>query len=349
MLETQTSLWPQPFHRAMSLVLLLLTGCNHAEPFPNGDATALGPRTAPLPRQVTYSLGDDIQAGWSGDGSMLVYSFVSELESKGRCLGLLPAQGGTRLAEKCLTPASSGDTSKTLTWPSFSPDGHTGAWVETRRQENHKSPDAVLLRVGELSSGDTGISVTSFPHLAPSGNVHWLATHIGWLGPRQLVYVGSDVLYPSPTIVGLEVAILDFSMQPAIIRIVPNTAGATSVCPAPDGQAVYYTLEGDTRVFHQVLASGTTDIIYDFAGEGIPRDVWVRAGTMGVVLNRPGQGPEVTRVDLARSVSQAVSVASGPPQGAAFSPDGRSIVVQVLDTLAPSANMNLYLTEVPVD
>jgi WD40-like Beta Propeller Repeat len=331
--------------RSGALFLLVLTGCAHEDPFPTGSPPDLGPRTPGLPRRLTYAITDDITPAWLPDGSALVYSFVRDT-SGDRCLGVLPALGGTRTHEKCLLRDFPGDTVETLIWPAPGPDGRTAAWVDLRRYHSHLSPDRGAIRVGDLASRDTGRVVRTIPYLAPSGNLHLLATHIGWLGPTRLVYVGSDVLYPNTTVVGLEVVLLDFSSSPATLTIVPNTGGATSVVPAADSQSIYYTIAGSTEVFHQILATGAVTPVFDFAGAGEPSDLSLEGQRLTVVVDRQSPG-EILRLDLNTAALLPVPVRAGPVESARLSPDTRWIVSQVIDTLGPAPNKNLWLLATP--
>jgi hypothetical protein len=220
--------------------------------------------------------------------------------------------------------------------------------VDIRQFKSHKSPDAAWVRVGELASRDTGVAVLSIPHVAPSGRLYDLVTHIGWLGPSRLVFVASEVLYPSTTAVGLEVAILDLAVTPANLTVVPGTDGATSVWPAADGASVYYTIAGDARVFQQVLATGAVSISHDFAGNGVPTSVTVQGRYLGAVVNGGlGLGRSLVRVDLPAGTADALQPPIGPVEQGALAPDGRHVVAGFLTGLPDGPNRDLWLLEFP--
>jgi hypothetical protein len=191
----------------------------------------------------------------------------------------------------------------------------------------------------------------SIPRLAPSGRLYYLTTHIGWLGSSRLVFVGSvgsDVLYPSTTVVGLEVAVLDFSVSPIQLTVVPGTDGATSVWPASDGSSIYYTIAGDTRVYRQILATGEIAISHDFAGTGSPSDVSIRDRYLtAVVSGGVGVGRRLVRVDLLTGNSDVLQPAIGTIEQGSLAPDGRQVVAGLEAGPATAPNRDLWLLAFP--
>jgi hypothetical protein len=55
----------------------------------------------------------------------------------------------------------------------------------------------------------------------------------------------------------------------------PGTDLASGVSPGASADEVFYTIGGDTRVFHRVLSSGEVSVAHDFGAAGIARDVRV--------------------------------------------------------------------------
>lgn len=343
---------------APALLLCVAAGCSHQDAFPTGAVPPLGPRTTNPPVQLTYDLGDDLTPSWLPDGSALVYTFtVRSVPAGNRCLGVLPSAGGTRRLEKCLRTDLLGDSIASLTWATVAPDGRA-AWVDQRGLRTRLPPDRQTIRIGELMSGDTGAPVRAFPFPAPSGNLHLTATHLGWLSPTLLAYVGSVVDYPRPcsqceadtVVTGVEAVLLDLSQSPAVVSIVPNTAGATSLWPASDGGSIYYSVSGDTRVLQQVLSTGNVSTVHDFAGLGEPGDISIRGHYMvATVRAGTGQPERLTRVDLTTGQRDLITVNTGTVERGRLSPNGRSMVVQLLDQPPPplAPNVNLWLYEMP--
>lgn len=335
-------------------------GCSHSDGFPSGSNPPLGPRTTDPPIQVTYDLGDDLTPAWLPDGSGIAYTWTSiAFQPHNRCLALLPAGGGTRHGEKCLRRDLLGDSIASLNWVSVGADGRA-AWVDQVGKSSRIPPDRSAIRVGQLLSGDTGVAVRSFPYLAPSGNLHMTATSLTWLGPNSLAYVAGELDFPracsnckpDTVITGVEVAILDLAQSPAGVSILPNTGGSNSLWASPDGTTIYYTMNGDTRVFRQILASGDTATVYDFGslGLGFPSDISMGGGYLAATLGlASGFGGQLVRVNLTNGTPELVQVDAGRPLRGRLSPDGNSMVVQVLDGSNPAQppGMNLWLYHFP--
>jgi hypothetical protein len=56
------------------------------------------------------------------------------------------------------------------------------------------------------------------------------------------------------------------------------------VSPGSGEDEIYYTLAGDTRVYHQVLSTGAVSVVHDFGPAGLARDVHVVGDRMTAVV-----------------------------------------------------------------
>jgi hypothetical protein len=243
------------------------------------------------------------------------------------------------------------------------------AWVDARSLQGRVAPDKESIRVGRPASGDTGALVRSLPYPAPSGQLHVAATNLGWLDRDLLVYIGADRFFVRPcmgckldtVVISREAVLLDLSSSPAGLQIIPNTSEITSLFPSADGLSIYYTRAGDTRVFQQVLSSGAETVVHDFGADGIARDVNVRGDVLTAVVGGkvsygvdPLLGPRqvdsggvLFRVDLTDGSELAFPLAGSTVQHPALSPDGRSVVVEGIDTLRPPPRTDLWLFQLP--
>ena len=350
-------------------VLILAAGCGHQDPFPPGDVPDGGPRTTSPPIRLTYSTGEDLGPAWRADGSGLVYSFQRETRfPNDRCLGELPPGGGTRRLEKCVLSGSDLDSVDALGPVALGPDGRA-AWVDARALQGRVAPDVAAIRVGALAGSDSGVPVRTLPYPAPSGVLHVTATNLGWLSRDLLTYIGADVFYVRPcmgckldtVVIRREAVLLDLNATPAALQVIPNTSEVSSLFPAADGLSIYYTRAGDTRVFHQVLASGAETVVHDFGAAGIARDVNVRGSVLTAVVGGkvsygvdPLLGPRqvdsggvLYRVSLTDGAEIPFPFALGTVQHPALSPDGGSVVVEGIDTLSPPPRIDLWLIRLP--
>jgi hypothetical protein len=66
--------------------------------------------------------------------------------------------------------------------------------------------------------------------------------------------------------------------------VLAGTDFASGVSPGPTSDEVYYTLNGDTRVYRRVLSTGDQSIVHDFGPAGIVRDVHVAGGRLTAVV-----------------------------------------------------------------
>ena len=355
--------------RSVLVPAALLAGCGHQDGFPTGDVPDAGPRSTIPPIRLTLALGEDLAPAWLAGDASLAYSFRRETSGgTDRCLGQLPPDGGTRFLEKCILSGPDADSLHALGPVAIGP-ANRAAWVEARSLRNRVAPDKGGIRIGSLAPADTGAMVRTLPYLALDGIVHMTATHLGWLGGDLLSYIGADVFYVAPcqgckvdtVLISRNAVLLDLSSEPAGLQLIPNTAEVTSLFPSGDGLSVYYTRAGDTRVYQQVLASGAEVMIHDFGASGIARDAQIQGNVLTAVVggkvryfNDALLGPRqldsggvLVRVDLTDGSELPLPFASGLVQHPALSADGRSVVVEGIDTGGPPPRTDLWLYRLP--
>ncbi len=351
--------------RTVVVALGLLTGCAHQDPFPDGQHVDNGPRSTTPPIQLTFSAGDDRSPAWTADGAAFAYALDREDGVAGdRCLGRIPAAGGTRDLTKCLVAADS-DTVRSL-GPVMPGPGGRVAWIDARSLVGRLVPDRESIRVGGLAPYDSGVAVRTFPYRAPSGLLHATATSLTWLSPTQLVYIGNDRLLvgpcsgckPDTLLVAREAMRLDLSTTPATLQPIANTSEVTSLA-SPDGETLYLTRAGDSRVFSRVGGDAET-VVYDFLGS-IVRGVTVRGNVLLAVVGgkvnyavdpvigarQIDSGGVLVRLDLATGAATEIPMGELLVSHPSIAPDGRSALVEAVDPLSASRLADLWLVPLP--
>ena len=271
---------------------LALGGCSHEEP---ADPATTGPGEPFLPgppTRLTFATGYELSPNWLPDGSGILHSYDRRLDGRfDRCLGQLPAAGGSRTVEFCAATEGSLDSLDALEGTGESAGGRVlYQWSQSR--EGAASPSNARLVVAPATRLWDVTTLTLVPYTLPGGRLHQLVGPVQWIDNDRAVYLGQDVLRPRPcqgcppdTIpVGREIVRVDLSAGTSRLTVIPGTEDATSVAVDPAGDGIYFTRLLDTRVFRLGLAGGVPEPVHDFGPAGIARDVTVRGRKLLAVV-----------------------------------------------------------------
>jgi len=335
----------------LALVLLLVVfACDHPTPPEPVDYSPNGPFSNTIPRQLTFSTGPNLSPAWLPDGSGIIYVFERVDQPDGdRCLGILPAAGGTLRAEICNTSVAGADSTDAYGAPAVSTGGRlffSRATALTRLQ--NAAPSYQDVAVAPFASPAAAQPVRTVPYTV-NGHQHYGVTQVRWLGDTAVVYVAQNVAYLTGCFgcnidtlqTGIELARMDLKGAPGTVTTVPGTDSASSVALGA-GDTIYYTLANDSRVLRRTLGTGDTATVWDFAAAGIARDVQIRGVKLYAVVggkvsyyHDPSLGPVqldqggvVHAVNLVFSSDAALPAAGRLYRHLALSPDGQRIVAE---------------------
>ncbi len=353
--------------RAAVCLAAVVVACDHPAPFKPGDYTPNGPLGGGPAVRLTYNPGTDLAPIWLPGDSGIFYSAQRiDRVDLDRCFAVLPPTGGAISRYACRT--SAGDDSVDVFEGAALDSSGQIAYVRARSHRlpvRPVTPDVQALVVATLGDPNAVRVLQALPYTAPSTHQHTGISHIGWLAPRRLVYLGERVTYPRPcsscapdTVrTGVEVVTLDFSSATPIVTVVPTTDSASSVAVGATGDTIYFTRNGDSRVYRHVFSSNQTDTIHDFGIAGIARDVGLANGRLVAVVGGnviyvvdsvlgPSQvdaGGELHVVTLATGAETVLGNASSRFRRPALSPDGTRVATE----LWTSGSSDLWLLEVP--
>lgn len=354
--------------RHTPLVLaLLVSACGHEAPLKPGVYPPNQPAGSGSLVRATFNPGADLGPSWLPDGRGFLYTVERiDRDDLDRCLALLPAAGGTIEREICDRIPDADDSVDAYTAAAVSSDGRL-AFVRATASLSvgwPVAPYAQQLVVAPMDHPDRARVLQTIPYPGPSGRIHQAVTHVHWLGDSSLVYVGQKVNYSAPcpgcdldTLpTGLEVVRLDFSGPATVLTMLPGTDQASSVTAAGN-DTVYFTVNGDSRVFRLQVSSGALSTAHDFGAGNIARDVTVAAGRLAAVVggkvsfgDDPALGPvqrdsggTLVMVDLANGTETALTPPLEFYRRAALAPDGRHVVAERL----LGRTTDLYLVEAP--
>jgi hypothetical protein len=265
---------------AALLCAVLLHGCGHTEPFTPAEHGTDQPFNPTPPVQLTFNGAADRAPAWLADGSGIVYS--TQLLSRpdhDLCLALLPPAGGRQRELWCDVPGNPNATDA-IESPTPGPDGQL-AFVAATTVAGGVNPITEAVALAPTLDPPNAAMVRTLPYTPQGGTEQNAAGQFRWLDPGRLVFLGQRVVYrtfcfgcPLDTLVtGLSVNLLEVNQPGSLPTALPGTGLASGVTPAPGGDAVFFTVSGDSRVFHHTLSTGQVDVAYDFGGEGIARDL----------------------------------------------------------------------------
>jgi len=343
-------------------VTVVLVACEHAAPFRPGEYGPHGPLVGGNPTRLTYNPGQDLIPAWLPDGSGIVYTAERlDRNDRDRCLAFMPGTGGAISGYACRTTAS--DDSLNVFEDAAISGRDTVVYVRASMDRSLPGvgPDAQQLVVAPVADPGDARVLQVIPFTAPWGTTYDALSHIAWLGPGRVAAVGERVTYPKAcrTCVidtvrtGLGILIVDFAgATPQLTHLVEGDS-ASSLAADRSGDTLYFTRDGDSRVYRHMFSSGATDTLYDFLF-GIARDVSVATGRLAAIVG----GAVSYTVDSILGGSQPdhggslflMSPGNPPTQigdpawlfrRPAVSPDGTHLVVAAWNA-APTADLWLY-------
>lgn len=338
--------------RAGLLALLLLplaAACDHSDPFTTEPPDAGGPFEPGPIAQVTYNVGDDRTAAWLPDGSGFIYSTERvDRRDHDRCLAVQPSGGGTVSRLACHRVPAYDDTTDVWESPAVNERGELLYLRVVSRIGRQKRDEATIV-LADAETPAAGTEVVALPYTAEDGRLHSGAADIRWVGPGHFVYLAQRLIYegstflPDTFLTGVAIMEVRLDGGAPVRRQVPNTLWASSVSAADDGDTIYYTLGGDSRVYRQSLASGAHEVVHDFGAGRVARGAQVVGNRLvavvdGSVLFRDegvlemvqrDEGGVLWTVDLATGAARAL--AGGGERlfhRPVLSPDGSRVVAE---------------------
>lgn len=367
--------------RVLVCAAIALAACGHEQPFETPDTGSERPFLPGSPTRLTYNAGGDYRPAWTADGTSFLYSwqYLGQAELD-RCLGQIPATGGSSTRTICNPNPAAADSADLFDAPSPSEDGQL-LYVRSSGRPGAVAPNVNGIYLGTLADPLTATRILPLPYGVPGGRTHGTISTARWLSRTRLMYVGQSVIYsrefngsPLDTLVtGLEVVELDVSGPQPSMAVVPGTYGASSIALSGGRDTLYYTLINDSRVYRLALSTAQLSIAHDFGARGIARDVTVLGARLVAVVGgevryiddpilgpiQPDGGGDLVSVDLTTGTETVLPVDHTMLfRRPAFAPSG-SPVRLVAEGYAPSPNNpptrnqlvskvgDLYLYEAP--
>ena len=331
------------------LLTLLASGCEHSAAFTTPDPDIGGPLMPGPIARVTFNVADDRTAAWLPDGSAFVYSTEREdRRDHDRCLAVQPGGGGTIQRFACRRAPGYDDSTDVWESPAVAANGDLLYLRVVSRIGRQKRDRAEIVRATMDDPAAARVAV-ALPYTAPDGRLHTGAADLRWVGPDRFVYVAQRLIFegstffPDTFLTGVAIVEVDLFGAEPTRRLVPGTEWASSVSAGDDGDTIFYTLGGDSRVYRRSLSAGDAVVVHDFGTAGIARGAQVRDGRLvavvgGSVLFRDegaleyvqrDEGGNLYLADLVTGVQTALVVSSETLfHRPVLSPDGTRFVAE---------------------
>ena len=177
--------------------LLSLAACSHSPPTAY-SYTPLGPFGSGSDLQLTFNPKPDYDPSWAVDGQSILYTYSPPDEPHdNRCLGLLPAAGGTRLWSFCDDGRTEIDSATSFGASALGTGGSL-VYLEaaSRLQPLSTRPkpgfDRVTLFLADTAHPLVRRTLATFPTFVDGTRIDWLE-RLAWTGDSTLVALGDTL------------------------------------------------------------------------------------------------------------------------------------------------------------
>ena len=332
-----------------ALAGIAVLACEHTSPFTTPPQGLSGPLVPGNPVQITYNPGVDVYASWLPGGTSLIYT-EERLDQPHReqCLAVISASGGTVTRQICVPAPVAMDSQITL---AEAVEGTDGRLVYVRAGTlaglGGLPPDAQALVTATDVAPFAATVISALPFFGPQARpVDAIADLQVRSDAGGLVFVGQRVAYrtcpgcvPDTIRTGIEIDRWDPGTG---FTGVTNTDQASSVGLA-GADTIYYTLDGDSRIFARALADSVARVVYDFGAGAIVRDVRAAGSRLVAVsggfvsyvddsllgLIQVDRGGSLYVIDLTDSTGVPVTLSGGVARRPVLSPDGKRLVYEL--------------------
>jgi hypothetical protein len=253
------------------------------------------------------------------------------------------------------------------------------AFVAAISRLGASTPDVQSISLATVDDPYTRQSLRPIPYSIPAGRLHGGVSQLRWLGPERLVFLAEAVIVFRPCQIcpldtlrsGLDAVWLATNEgAPVAPQAIAGTEFASGVSPGSTPDEVYYTLNGDPRVYRTQISTGGVAVVHDFGSSGFARDVHVVGNRMAVIVGGrvaftadPSFGPTqwdsggvVHVINLQDGSDVTLDVPEGLSRRPQLSPSGSAVVAEVYpiivsDLVPPDTivgqNGDLYRFDLP--
>ena len=321
--------------RRLPLLLLLAAACGHSEPFAGPESSSSDEPFSPgAPIRLTFDPGMDVHPSWSPDGESLAYTFQpTDRNDADRCIGILPAGGGTRRGF-CYDAADGFARTDALEWPAISSAGSI-IYSHYISGVGDRVPDRGTLKVASIDAPIPGRVVLTLPNSL--GGVGFIRTgQTEWLDDEHVIVAAQDYLMlgniangnkKDTTFIGVALLRGTIAASSASFAVIAGTDSATGFAISADRAQIYFTRYQDARLYRVPIAGGTPEVVYTALPNG--SDLLLRNPTrlgnaIAAVVARFDQTPQPRGLLAGTRVERIVP--GSPTSELLFTPDnGRGI------------------------
>jgi hypothetical protein len=298
--------------------------------------------------RLTVNPEQDYWPTWTADGRGILYSFIAQVPgSEHRCLGILPAAGGTRVWEFCDNRAAESDSLNSFAAYALDNAGQLlYAESESLDSPQRLNPGSFTLWLADTANPLQRRALLTLPMPLGGVSMAWLAD-IAWTGPAEFtalaqtfdgaVHCKGCVIFDS-LFGGIGVVRGTIGPSGATLALIAGTEGASGYSSAESGSSIVFTKPGNPGLF-KVPAGGGTAITVTQVGAGAELLGVSCVGSTCVVATDPiadvafigtaGNPATLRAVSLATGASQIVfsdplAVVATPE----ISPAGHDVVAQ---------------------
>jgi hypothetical protein len=337
---------------------LALAACDHSAGYLVPDLPRLGPWTATDPIRLTLNGDQDYWPAWAEDGAGVLYSYVQPGRPDGdRCVGLIPASGGTQTWHLCETRATHEDSTDSFGGYALGSEGQL-LYFQVTALSGKEVPDHGVLWLADTTSPFDGRRPMAETPIAVGGAVATWFSNLQWEGETTFLALAQRY-EPFPhcrfcnaadtALFGLTVVRGTITTTGASLAAIPGTTDAVAYSLAENGTSLVVAF-ADSLVLHLLPVQGGSAVRID----GIPADslkhvtglscagaICLVSTDRGYLRPHPFASPpdvpspppptgEVWQVDLASGIATRIVAADTSRflSGAVLRPDGTDFVVQ---------------------
>jgi hypothetical protein len=259
---------------AVALLLLALASCGHGDSYLTPESPSYGAFGGGSSVPLSFNPDQNYWPAWTADGRGILYAYVdaeSASPPQHRCLGMLPATGGTRIWQLCDNRAVRNDTVSSYSGYALSSDGKLLVAEATAPANLGFEPlPTVSLWLSDTGRPYVRTTLLRLPQTVDGFGVTWLA-EVRWTGPNTFLALGQQLntlphcsmcqCFPCPrdsifADAGMVLA-GTISGGTATLRAVAGTDSATSYSLAENGTSIVFTRHHDLHLFKVPIDGGT--------------------------------------------------------------------------------------------